>query len=649
MKVLLSSVFGPYGVDDAYGRKENVMELFHNQVTREQGLFSLRMHHPSYGLHFMAANLAASTVVLDFPDEARFVKEIKKGYDYVGISFIVPNFIKAQRMAKLVREHAPKSKIVLGGHGTRIPGIEAMIEHDHICRGEGVRFMRELLGEDVDRPFKHPAMISATFKKIMGMPISTDSAVLIPGVGCPNACRFCATSHFFDKAYIAFFDSGEKLFDVCLDLERRMGTREFFVMDENFLKRTARVEELLDLMEFHGKEWRFGIFSSAEAIRAVGVPFLARLGVHFLWVGVESRREVYEKNRGADLGALIGELKDHGISVLASGILFLEHHDKQSIRDDIEYVASLGSDYVQYMELGPLPGTKLYADYDARGILRKDLPYEEWHGQHEIWFEHPHFSAAESAQVLRDAFRFEYDRNGPSLVRMCDTIIRGVATLAKSDDAALRHRAGVLRRWAREYRPLLRVAREFAHNARSREIADAVMDKYKKILGPEPLWDAVRTRALAFAAERETVRIAAGFGMYQPRTLLTKYRQSVKDLVAQYVKGRDWESLLKLDVERKPEAVVVTMDGNLDGINVKTLAMKLRRYLKKEQGAVILDVDGVAGVEGRSLEQLLMKVRKYRGRVKIRFDEGTEALKAAIEALPAELAALFETPCPQGA
>ena len=42
MKVLLTSVFGPYGVDDAYGRKENIMELFHNQVTREQGLFSLR-------------------------------------------------------------------------------------------------------------------------------------------------------------------------------------------------------------------------------------------------------------------------------------------------------------------------------------------------------------------------------------------------------------------------------------------------------------------------------------------------------------------------------------------------------------------------------------------------------------------------------
>ena len=104
MKLLLSSVFGPYGVDDDYGRKENVMELFHNQVTREQGLFSLRFNHPSFGLYFMAENIHTPAVVLDFPTEKRFIKEIRKGYDYVGISFIVPNFLKTKRMAELVRE-----------------------------------------------------------------------------------------------------------------------------------------------------------------------------------------------------------------------------------------------------------------------------------------------------------------------------------------------------------------------------------------------------------------------------------------------------------------------------------------------------------------------------------------------------------------
>ena len=56
--ILLSSVFGPYARDDEYGsRKINPMELYHNQVTREQGPFSLRMFHRSFGLMLLKENI----------------------------------------------------------------------------------------------------------------------------------------------------------------------------------------------------------------------------------------------------------------------------------------------------------------------------------------------------------------------------------------------------------------------------------------------------------------------------------------------------------------------------------------------------------------------------------------------------------------
>ena len=111
MKLLLTSVFGPYGVDDAYGRKENIMELFHNQVTREQGVFSLRINHQSAGLHLIAENIRIPTMVLDFPSKKRFRDEVKKGYDYIGISFIVPNFVKAREMARMIRKLSPRTRI----------------------------------------------------------------------------------------------------------------------------------------------------------------------------------------------------------------------------------------------------------------------------------------------------------------------------------------------------------------------------------------------------------------------------------------------------------------------------------------------------------------------------------------------------------
>jgi len=47
-RVLFASVFGPYAQDDEFGsRAINPMELYHNQVTREQDSFSLRMFHRS--------------------------------------------------------------------------------------------------------------------------------------------------------------------------------------------------------------------------------------------------------------------------------------------------------------------------------------------------------------------------------------------------------------------------------------------------------------------------------------------------------------------------------------------------------------------------------------------------------------------------
>jgi hypothetical protein len=50
-RILLSSVFGPYAQDDEFGsRSINPMELYHNQVTRAQGSFSLRMFHRSWGI-----------------------------------------------------------------------------------------------------------------------------------------------------------------------------------------------------------------------------------------------------------------------------------------------------------------------------------------------------------------------------------------------------------------------------------------------------------------------------------------------------------------------------------------------------------------------------------------------------------------------
>ena len=171
-RVLLSSVFGPFTQDDEFGsRSINPMELYHNQVTRAQGPFSLRMFHRSWGLTLMQHNISAPATVLDFPTRERFIRELRAGqYATVGISGIVVNVGKVAEMCRLVREHSPRSTIVVGGHVTAIPDIEKRVDADHIVRGEGVRWLREYIGDDPEAPIRHPVIPSSFGFRLMGFP-----------------------------------------------------------------------------------------------------------------------------------------------------------------------------------------------------------------------------------------------------------------------------------------------------------------------------------------------------------------------------------------------------------------------------------------------------------------------------------------------
>src|ERR1700749_4984115 len=109
-RILLSSVFGPYAQDDQFGsRKINPMELYHNQVTREQGPFSLRMFHRSWGILMIQENISAPTTVMAFPTREAFEAELlEQQYDIVGISSIIVNVGKVREMCRIVRRVSPQ-------------------------------------------------------------------------------------------------------------------------------------------------------------------------------------------------------------------------------------------------------------------------------------------------------------------------------------------------------------------------------------------------------------------------------------------------------------------------------------------------------------------------------------------------------------
>src|SRR6476660_6579992 len=259
-RVLLTSVFGPYAQDDEFGsRTINPMELYHNQVTRVQGSFSLRRFHRSWGILMIQENISAPCAVLDFPTREAFERELTEHqYDIVGISSIIVNVGKAREMCRLVRKLSPHSTIIVGGHVAAIPGIEQILDADQIVKGDGIAWMREYLGEDVNAPIRHPELSSGFGLRVMGVkvPAKADaSATIIASVGCPMGCNFCTTSAFFGGKgkILNLYSTGEELFRLMEHAETTRNVRSFFIMDENFLLQKKRAMELLSHMQAAGK------------------------------------------------------------------------------------------------------------------------------------------------------------------------------------------------------------------------------------------------------------------------------------------------------------------------------------------------------------------------------------------------------------
>ncbi len=531
-RVLLSSVFKPFAVDDEFGsRAINPIELYHNQVTREQGPFSLRMFHRTWSLMLLQRSITAPCTVLDFPSRGRFVEELQAHqYDVVGLTGIIVNIGKIREMCRLVREHSPRSTVVVGGHVTAIPGIEHMIDADHIVKGEGVAWLREFLGEDPSRPIEHPSIQSSFGFRLMGLPVPARgdrAATIIPSVGCPMGCNFCTTSEFFGGKgkVVNFFERGEDLFRVMLQSERDLDARAFFIMDENFLLYRRRALELLDLMKAHDKAWSLYVFSSANAIAKYDPRQLVELGVEWIWLGLEAAGSAYQKLKGADTRSLVSELQSHGIRVHGSSIIGLEHHTPANIEAEIDHAVQHDSVFHQFMLYTPMPGTPLYREVQAQDRLLEGVDMADIHGQHMFNFRHPAISRDQSKTFLDRAFLRDYEVNGPSVFRLIRNMFVGWKRYRLDPDSRVRARvAAEGRQLARGYGAVLWAMEQFLRGSH-RTMSDRIGELRADIERETGVWSRALNRAvgpmLLWSARRES-RLAPKGRRLEPRTFVVR-------------------------------------------------------------------------------------------------------------------------------
>jgi radical SAM superfamily enzyme YgiQ (UPF0313 family) len=272
-------------------------------------------------------------------------------------------------------------------------------------------------------------------------------------------------------------------------------------------------------MKQAGKSWELSVFASANAIRKYAMLELVELGVSWVWMGLESSKSSYNKLQGADVGQLTRELREHGIRVQGSTIIGLEHHTPDNIVEEIESAVAYQTDFHQFMLYTPVPGTPLYQEMVDQGRLLTDVDLADIHGQYKFNFRHGAISRDDSKRYLDWAFRRDFERNGPSLYRMCQTMLQGWQRYKDYPDPRVRERftreGSKLSRaynaalWVmeREFKKVNRSVSEQIHRLR-REVEKefpVIARLTAASLGPVLLW----------STRREEKRLASG-RRYEP-------------------------------------------------------------------------------------------------------------------------------------
>jgi len=436
--------FGGPGEGDSVGA-----ELFHAQVTRAQGIFSLRQVIRCWAIDYLAENIQLPCVVLHYPSERELVRELKvNNYDYVGINFVVATFHKVRRMVKLIRKHAPNARIILGGYGTVLPDEILKPFADDICREEGIGFLQGLLGEQVEHTVSHPY---APIPSVRMYSFQQDAKVahLTAGLGCPNGCDFCCTSHFFKRKYVSYLKTGREIYEEILAMERRAEEQGdkltgMVFIDEDFFLYKRRAQEFLECVREGGKPLNIMGFGSVRGLSQFTADEIAEMGFQIIWTAYEGTESGYRKLKGKSLEDLYSSLKSRGVAILSSMIIGFPYQDRAQIVQEFDRLMALGPSLTQILIYFAFPGTPFHRQVVAEGRYLpeyQDNPdLRRWDG-FAMHFKHPKFEAPELEALQKELYRQDFLQLGPSLVRLMRIWLEGYKNLRNSPKPLLRARA----------------------------------------------------------------------------------------------------------------------------------------------------------------------------------------------------------------
>lgn len=504
MRVLFASPYRPFpligGVDP--------LDPFTGRLSPTQGPFALTLHSHYFAFYFMAENLNVESCVLEHPTMEDFEREVRRGYDVLGLQVNWNTLLKTAEMIERARRLAPKTRIVVGGYAVAqvldpLPADEAVADAirtgaHYLCREEGVHFMRRLLG---DHPLHRP-MTQFTLPKsgahltALGPPAQTMVGhPVLAALGCPAGCDFCNTSAFFKQRKIQIAEPEEVYRFVRHHLiSDRLPRGVFEVFDEDLYWDPEYPRALGKMLrEDPVTCGRVSYFASGtvRTLSRFDPEELVADGLGTVWIGVESTLDDVlhpavhmGKRRGRDIQALFRDLHEVGIHTAGSLILGFDFHTPENISQDIDAFVALEPTIAEVTPLVPCAGTRLYNRMKKLGRLNPEFGWTAAGGFRAYPPMAPlHFTWEELHRCIEHANRRLYLETGPSMLKGTDATLRGYLRLRGHQNPAVRARAQAMGGVAKLYYPMIEAIMANAPSERVRDRARELRERWKEAFG----------------------------------------------------------------------------------------------------------------------------------------------------------------------
>jgi radical SAM superfamily enzyme YgiQ (UPF0313 family) len=192
--------------------------------------------------------------------------------------------------------------------------------------------------------------------------------------GCPFKCAFCDRPGMGKKFRSRSADNVVAELEHCVN----MGIHDFLVYDDTFTVDRQRILDICKTIAKKGLDISWDIRTRVDTVDEEMLFSLKQAGCQGIHYGVEAGSERILRNLHKNISLrqvkrIFKLTRKHRIQILAYFMIGNPGETITDIEATFRLMCNLDPDYVHLTILTPFPGTKIYSDGLAKGILGKDF------------------------------------------------------------------------------------------------------------------------------------------------------------------------------------------------------------------------------------------------------------------------------------